>query len=192
MTAWVGFIRTTIIGGIVFLVPFIVLVFILGKAFQIMVHVAAPISSAFPFATVGDIALIQVIAAALILLVCFLAGLVARAGLADRLTRGLEERILSRVPFYHFVKGLTSSVAEAEQDQSIKPVLARFDDHAQIAFEIERTDGGDIVVYLPGAPNPWSGSVCVMTADQVTPLEASMLAVLQNIKQLGKGTKSLL
>lgn len=192
MTGWTRFIRTTVIGGIIFLVPFIVVVVILGKAFAIMRHVAEPLSRIFPIDTVGDIALVNLIAAGLILLLCFLAGLLARAEIAGRLVGGLEKRFLSRIPFYLFVKGMTGSIVEAEEDRSMKTVLVRLDDYSQVAFEIERTQGGEVVVYLPGAPNPWSGAVCIMAAERVTPLDASMMAAVQNIKHLGKGSSRLL
>jgi len=192
VTAWSQFIRTTVIGGIVFLVPFVVLIFVLGKAFQLVSHVAAPLAQVVPLETVGDIAVVNLIAAALILLLCFAAGLVARTALADRLVRGLETRVLARVPIYHFVKGMTSSVVEAEKGEAMRTVLARLDDYTQLAFEIERTQSGEVVVFLPGATNPWSGSVCILNPERVTPLEISMLAAVQNIKQLGKGSGSLI
>jgi len=192
VTAWSQFIRTTVIGGIVFLIPFVVLVFVLGKAFQFVSHATGPLSKIVPLDSVADVAVADIIAAALILLLCFAAGLIARTAVADRLVRGLEGRVLARVPIYHFVKGMTTSVVEAEKGDAMRPVLARLDDYAQLAFEIERTAAGAVVVYLPGAPNPWSGSLCLMSAERVTPLDISMLAAVQNIKQLGKGSGALI
>jgi len=192
MSGWTGFVRTTVIGGLLFLVPFIEVVVILGKAFAIMRAVAQPLSAFVPIEGLGDILLIDLIAVGLILLLCFLAGLVARSMLANKLVGGLEQRFLSRVPFYHFVKGMTGSIVEAEGDHAMKTVLVRLDDYAQVAFEIERTESGEVVVYLPGAPNPWSGAVCIMEAERVTPLETSMLMAVQNIKHLGKGSSKLL
>lgn len=192
MTAWNQFIRSTVIGGIVFLVPFVVLIFVLGKAFQAMSHVAAPLSKLVPSETFGQIAAVDLIAAALILLLCFLAGLVARSAVAASVVRALESRVLSRIPIYQFVKGMTSSVVEAEKGEAMTAVLARLDDYAQLAFEIERTKSGDVVIYLPGAPNPWSGSICIMSPERVTPLDMSMIAAVQNIKHLGKGSSELI
>lgn len=193
MTAWTGFVKTTVIGGIVFLVPFIVVVFILGKAFQFMRGLTQPLAAALPMVeTVGGLLLVDLIAVALVLLLCFLAGLLARAAAAGRLVQSLEARVLSRVPFYHFVKGMTESVVEAESDTTMRSVLVRLDDYSQLAFEIERLAGGEVVVFLPGAPNPWSGTVCLVDAARVTPLDAPMLAAVQNIKHLGKGSSALL
>lgn len=193
MTGWTGFVKTTVIGGIVFLVPFIVVVFILGKAFVLMRTIAQPLTAALPMIdTIGEILLVDLVTVALILLLCFLAGFAARAAAAGRLVKTLEARVLSRVPFYHFVKGMTESVVEAESGTTMRSVLVRLDDYSQLAFEVERLAGGEVVVFLPGAPNPWSGAVCIVAAERVTSLDAPMLAAVQNIKHLGKGSAKLL
>ena len=192
MSGWTRFIRTTVVGGIVFLIPFVILVVVLGKAFEIMRHIAQPLSSVIPVDTVGGIALANLLQIVLILVLCFVAGLLAKARLSAKLAEGLEKRFLERLPVYHFIKGMAGSIVQAEGDETMKTVLARFDDNAQIAFEIERTADGQVVVYLPGAPNPWSGSVALMAADRVTPLDVPMLTAVQKIKQLGKGSQGLL
>jgi uncharacterized membrane protein len=187
-----SFLKTTIIGGIVFLVPLIIIVAIIGKALAIMKQVAGPLSSLAPIDSLGGIAMVNLIALALIVLVCFLAGLGARTVPAGRLVDFLESRILSHIPAYAFVKGMTESVAGAEDGEGMKAVLARLDDYSQVAFEIERVAGGDVVVYLPGAPNPWSGSVYVMTEDRIQPIDATMMSAVQNIRGLGRGSGELL
>ncbi len=187
-----SFLKTTIIGGIVFLVPLIIIVAIIGKALAIMKKVADPLSSLAPIDSLGGIAMVNLIALALIVLVCFLAGLGARTVSAGRLVDFLESRILSHIPAYAFVKGMTESVAGAEDGKGMKAVLARLDDYSQVAFEIERVAGGDVVVYLPGAPNPWSGSVYVMTEDRIQPIDATMMSAVQNIRGLGRGSGELL
>ena len=58
----------------------------------------------------------------------------------------LENRVLSHVPAYAFVKGLSSSIAGAEEGGNMTPVLARLDVYSRIAFEIERIEDGNVVV----------------------------------------------
>ena len=186
------FLKTTIIGGIVFLTPVIIIVAIVGKAFEIMRKVADPLSSWMPGDSVGEIAIVDFMVFALIVLVCFVAGLAARTEAASNLVEVLETRILSHIPVYAFVKAMTASVAGAEDGSGMTPVLARLDDYSQVAFEIERFAGGNVVVYLPGAPNPWSGSVCVMTEDRIQPIDATMMSAVQNIRHLGRGSGDLL
>ncbi len=186
------FLKTTVVGGIVFLVPVVIIVAIFGKALQIMKKVAEPFSALVPIDAVRDIIIVDVIAVALIVLICLLAGFAARTATAAKLVHILESRILSHIPAYAFVKGMTASVAGAEDGQGMTPVLARLDDYSQVAFEIERLEGGHVVVYLPGAPNPWSGTVCVMTEDRIQPIDATMMSAVRNIRHLGKGSGELL
>ena len=187
-----GFLKTTIIGGIVFLTPIVVIFAIIGKAFEIMRKVADPLSRWVSIDSVGAVAVVDFIVFALIVLVCFVAGFAARTEYASKLVDVLESRILSHIPAYAFVKGMTASVAGAEDGSGMTAVLARLDDYWQVAFEIERIAGGNVVVYLPGAPNPWSGSVCVMTENRIRPIDATMMSTVQNIRHLGRGSGDLL
>ena len=157
-----------------------------------MMQLAEPLSTLVPIDSVADIAIVNLIAVALIILACFVAGLAARTVSASKLVEFLENRVLSHIPAYAFVKGLSSSIAGAEEGGNMTPVLARLDDYSQIAFEIERIEDGTVVVYLPGAPNPWSGSVCVMTEDRIQPIDATMISAAQNIRHLGRGSGEIL
>ena len=85
------FVRTTIVGGLFFLAPIVVLIVIIAKAFDyskkglnaVLVHIPAA-SDLSPVAA-------TVLAVALVALVCFLAGLLARGVKnARRLVDALE------------------------------------------------------------------------------------------------------
>ena len=192
MSNFGGFMKTTVVGGIVFLVPVVIVLAVLGKAFEIMTRVAEPLAEWLPIISAGDILFVNLLVVLLILLFCFSAGLLARTRKAKSFVRNLETRFLDHIPVYAFIKGMTDSVAEAEQGNALIPVYVRLDDYSQIAFEVERLEDGSVVVYLPGAPNPWSGSVCVMSADRVATIDASMLTAAGNIRHLGKGSSALL
>ena len=61
-----------------------------------------------------------------------------------------------------------------------------------LCFEIERTSDEKIVVYLPRAPNPWSGTVLYVDKDRVKPINASVTEAVKNIQSLGLGTEDLI
>jgi len=182
-----NFIKTTIIGGLVFMVPVVILVFIVGKAFGIMRAVAAPLKAYVPTGSIGGIAVANLLLLLAIILVCFIAGLIARSAMAKRMYRSLDATLLA-IPGYAFIKGLTESMSSTEEAAKILlPVLVRFDDNAQIAFEVERT-GDNVVVYLPGAPNPWSGSVAYFNVERVKRLEMSVTQAVKSIQRIGRGS----
>jgi uncharacterized membrane protein len=108
---------------------------------------------------IGNIAVADLLALVIILLICFLAGLAAKSTLARKSVGNLESRVLSNIPVYGFLKSKIDAIVQPEKAEGMEPVLARFDDSWQIAFEVERIQGGLVAIYLPGAPDPWSGSV---------------------------------
>lgn len=187
-----SFLKTTIIGGLLFLVPIVVILIILGKAFDIMSRVAEPLSAIVPIDMLGGIAIVNILALLLIVFICFGAGIAARSNRATTFVRYIENNFLSQIPTYAFVKGMTQSFEEGEKGNNMKAVLAKLDDNYQIAFEIERIAGGHVAVYLPGAPNPWSGSVCIFTEDRIQAIDATMATAVNNLRHLGKGSDALL
>jgi len=56
------------------------------------------------------------------------------------------------------------------------------------SFEIERTAEGNVVVYLPGAPNPWSGTVVYLEPGRVEKLDMSVADAVKSIQALGRGS----
>jgi uncharacterized membrane protein len=186
------FIRVTIIGGVVFMVPLAVLVIILGKVVAFLSRLAKPLAAWVPLDTVAGVALADIIAALGIIVLCFLAGLAARSSVVKNFVNSLESRFLYSIPGYSFVKSLTGSVTGVEDEKSLVPVMAKFDDAAQIAFQVEALPTGQVVVYIPGAPDPWAGALLVMDAERITPLNRSLQEAVRNLRGLGTGSAAFL
>jgi uncharacterized membrane protein len=186
------FVKTTVIGGIFFLIPLMVVIAVLAQAFELMKRVAHPLARYLPVDYLTGIAIANVLAIVLIVLLCFLAGLLAKAPFIRRLGSRFEQRVLQTIPLYAVVKSTVASILPLQKEQGLQPVLVEFDDCAQLGLEVERQTPGKVAVYLPGAPNPWSGSVLLTTAERVTPLPSTMLAMLRTMQQLGKGANALI
>jgi uncharacterized membrane protein len=185
-------VKTMILGGLIFLVPFAVVLLVISKVFSVSMRLAEPIADRIPIDAVAGIALANIISVAIILVVCFLAGIAAKSVLGRRLYGKLDELLLNLVPRYTFVKSMTASIGGGDDKSVLIPVLARFDDLAQIAFEVERGPGDLVTVYLPGSPDPWSGSVAHVTSDRITPLDKDFTSVIGSLRKVGRGTSALL
>lgn len=182
------FLKTTVLGGILFLVPIIIFIAIIGKALQFTNKLAIPLAGLLGLDKLAGIAAAEILAICLLVLICFFAGLAAKTLIARKFIQTLEVNVLEKIPAYEFLKAKTRSMLSSEEAEGMHPVLARFDDSWQLAFEIERIEGDKVVMYLPGSPDPWSGSVCVVTKDRITPLDVPVKAVVNLMKRLGKGT----
>ena len=183
--------RTMIIGGVIFLVPFAVVLVLFGKVFSVSMRLAEPIAGRIPVGAVAGVALAEILAVLIILAACFLAGLAAVSSPGQRLYRKLDEALLNLIPRYAFVKSMADSFGGSDKSV-LKPVLVRFDDLAQIGFEVERGPGDLVTVYLPGSPDPWSGSVAHVTSERVTPLNADFTAVVKAVRKVGRGSTALI
>jgi uncharacterized membrane protein len=153
-----------------------------------MQKVAEPLSKLVPIDSVADIAFVNIVAIGLIVLVCFLAGLVAKTERAKRMVSSLESRVLTNIPIYDVIKAKIQGTIQASQEAGMTPVLTRFDDQWQIAMEVERLADGRVAVFLPGSPDPWSGAVSIVSGDRVEPLDTALPSVVKSLKALGKGS----
>ena len=97
-------IRTTIMGGIIFLIPVAIFVAVIGQGLKIAGAIANPVAAVLPVDMIGGVAVAHVLAIVLLLLICFMAGLLARLALARRAVGALEANVLSRVPAYALLK----------------------------------------------------------------------------------------
>ncbi len=187
-----GFVKTTLIGGLVFLVPLVILAALVAKAVGFLQRLAEPLAARLPVNTILGVLVVYIVAIVLVVLVCFVAGLLARVSFANRFVKKAEAGVLWRIPGYGFIKGLTDSLDKSPAASSMRPVLAHFDDAAQLAFEVDQLADGRRVIYIPSAPDPRAGEVLVMDQDRIEPVPITFLAAIGALRALGRGVGSSL
>jgi uncharacterized membrane protein len=96
------------------------------------------------------------------------------------------------IPGYAWVKGLMGDISIEEAEEVFKPVLIRFDDQHQLGFEVERAADGLVTVYIPGSPDPRSGTVSYVTSDRIQPVEGGFKGITKTAKNLGRGSTEIL
>ena len=185
-------VRTTLIGGILFLIPLVFIVVFFGKAFQIMKMFAIPVAKLIPYENLAGFIMVDILTVLIILLCCLLAGAIARSSWGRKLSQRLDAALLQTIPAYAWIRGMTGELRDEDAEAVLKPVLVRFDDQQQLGFEVDRNEDGLVAVYFPGSPDPRSGTVSYVTMDRVQPVEAAVAAVTKVQKNLGRGSIALL
>ena len=180
------FIKTTVLGGLLFLVPIVIFIAVIGKALQVADKFATPIAALLGLEAIGGMPVATLVAIGIIVFICFIAGLAAKTPQAKKLVRSLEINVLEKIPVYELLKAKTHSALLFEDAGSMRTVTVKFDDSWQLAFEIERTPEGLVMLFLPGAPDPWSGSVCAVTEDRVSHLDIPVQSSVKLMKRLGR------
>ena len=185
------FFKTTIIGGVVFLLPLAVVLFLLGHALQIVTPVAKPIVTAFDFERLGryaDIGAGTALAVLLLVLISFVAGVLARTAAGARLASWFEDSVARGMPQYRMVKSMADGFAHIEGSDSMKPSLVFMEEGWQIGYALEPVGDGWVAVFLPDAPTPMSGTLIYLRGERVRPLDITMAEATALIKRVGIGS----
>ena len=192
MSAFKQFVKNTVVGGMMFLVPVALIVVVLRHAMGFAMKAAAPIAAAFPRTEIVGIGVVTLVAALILLLIAFLAGLLSRTDPGRRLTHWFEESILGGLPQYRMIKSMAEGLAQIEGGSGMRPVLVRGDEGWQLAYHLEDLPGDWVAVFLPQSPTPMSGNVLYVAAHKVRPLEIGMPAAMKLVKSVGVGSAEVL
>ena len=187
---FINFLKTTAIGGLLFLLPLIVLAALFGQIAPIVVSVASFLNEYIPVKTATGIAILVGLSIALILLLCFVAGMFARWSLGRKISVAFEKRLALLFPRYSVLKDqMADTIGGNETRPQMKPVLVMFDEYQRIAFETERDEKkGLATIYLPGSPDPWSGKVVILKLERVTRLDTDFGHAAATCEQVGRGS----
>ncbi len=181
------FAKTTVIGGLVFVVPLFVFVWLASKALKLLRRAAEPLAALLPLDRVIGVLAADALIVVVLIVICFIGGLLARVSSAYRFVKKAESGVLWRIPGYGFIRALTDTLDKRAGASAMRPVLVHFDDAAQLAFEVDRLADGRCVVYIPSSPDPRAGSVMVMDGARVEPVPLTFVAALRDLRALGRG-----
>lgn len=186
----VHFFMTTAIGGVLFLIPLVVLGVVLFKAAGFMMIIAEPLAAVLPVDSIGGVALANIIALLCVIVLCFLAGLVARHALAGAFV-GKLDKVLVSVPGYMMVKNLVSGFDPNSVD-GLKPVALQLGTAERFGFEIQKLPDGRSMVFIPSTPSPFSGITQVLPAEQITYLNIPVTKIIELTENFGHGAAAIL
>ena len=190
-----NFVKTTVLGGAIFLLPFAAILVIVVKAGKMAVDAATPVAEKLPFPKGEAVLAVYVVGAMALVLVSFAAGVLARSlSIEKDAVSFLEDKVLNKLPPYVAVRKYTDRLAglEAKTNEDLKPVLVRMNNGWQLGFLVDAFNDGQVAVFMPGAPDPSSGVVQIVSTDHITPLNISYRDALACLEQSGRGlAKSL-
>jgi len=127
-----------------------------------------------------------------LLLICYLAGLLASTMPAKKIISWIEDSVLANIPGYTFMKKAGENLMGFDTEKSYPVILVSIEEAWQIGFLIERVDESHIAVYVPGAPSPWSGSMYFMPNERIKEIDITYKEALNIIKNIGAGSSKRL
>ena len=192
MKGLLDFVKTTLIGGLLIILP-VVLIAVLIKQGVEAIHplldpVISRLPSGMPFP--GMVALgIESLA---VILVCFVIGLIFRTTVGKRVTGIVESRVLNKFPGYVLLRSLTRGAMGEEETIHFKVALTEMEGGLVLCFIIEEHSDGRYTVFVPAAPTPMSGAIYIFPREVVHIVDVPFAQAISCISKLGVGSSSLL
>jgi uncharacterized membrane protein len=192
MNALKKFLKATIAGGVMFLIPVALVLAVLRHAMQFAGKLARPISDHLHLDEDASLWVITIIAVLVLVFISFVAGIIANTSIGKRITRWFEESLLGGLPQYQMVKSMAEGLAQVENATGVKPALVSIEDGWQIGYLLESLENGWVAVFLPQAPTPMSGNVMYLPQERVRPLNITMVQAMSIVKRIGVGSAAAL
>lgn len=187
MKTLVEFIRTTLIGGVLILLPiYLVVLLMLNMASAGMKLIAPIMAGISTTAEFTGVAAVLVIVAA-----CFITGVMVRTGPGHRAIESLQHRILEKIPGYKVLRNVVSRFDGDKDLESFQPALAEIEDALVPAIIIEHLPDGQFVVLVPSVPTPFAGALYILSPARVHRVDVPLRHLLQVYTRWGEGTGAL-
>src|SRR5438128_4092607 len=148
-----AFSKVTLVGGLLVVLPLWVSLLLLFKAIKGALVLLLPIAKLLPQTVVHD----NVAALGLLLVICFVVGLLVRTRPGQRLGRWLSQHIFDRIPGFALMRGMTRQLAGDKEEQSFQPALVEIEEALVPAFIIEKHADGQFTVFVSSSPTPMAG-----------------------------------
>jgi uncharacterized membrane protein len=185
MKAFFRLLRTTLTGGILFLLPVVLLFIILSKAYEILHKLASPLAKKMPDLILG-LDGSNLLAILLIVLICFISGFLFKSVTVQGWIKGLEENVLAYLPGYFMIKSIAADAVGNESAHEMTTVLIKDGDTWNIGFLVEE-NAKLCTVFIPEAPRHDSGEVKIVPLDWIKKVNVGANRTALSLKRYGKG-----
>jgi uncharacterized membrane protein len=186
------FIKTTALGGVIFLLPATVLVILFKAAYNFIKEPLTPLAALSPIQTFGGVGVAALMSVVVTFFLCFLAGLVIHTTWAQRLLKNFDAQFLGKIPFYAFLRSMFYEMSGRQAETSLNLALAWIEECWQPAVVQEELENGWLVVFVPQAPTPFSGAIFYMPPDRVKKLSTPSADMFKALARFGVGSRTAL
>ena len=179
------FVKTTLLGGLVVILPVAAVLLLLERVVAVVRGALQPVMPhGVPYP--------GVVAALVAAGACFVAGLVLRTPAARRAMAALERRVLERIPAYSLLRSLTRRVVGQEEGTRFSAALAVIEDALVPAFIVEEHEDGRYTVFVPAVPTLAGGALYILPRERVHPVDVPFYKAVGCVTRWGIGSRDLL
>ena len=185
-----NFFTTSIVGGLLVILPVVILFIALRWMYNLLVSVIRPVTDILVRQTGIYVVLGDLIVLGGILSFCFALGVAVKTGPGRAIYTNIEEAILKHAPGYTFVKETMLLFFGRKTPPFSEVALVRIfsNDTLMTAFVTDEHPDGSYTVFVPTAPNPTSGNIFHLNSEDVYPMDRTVESGLRTILSCGLGS----
>src|SRR5215510_10136491 len=187
MKTLTNFFKVTLVGGLSVVLPIWVSLLLLIKAIKGAITMLLPIAKLLPQSVVHE----KVMALVLLLLICFVVGLVVRTELGKRIGDWLEQHLLGRLPGFSIIRSMIGQFAGEKDEESFQPALVEIEEALVPAFIIEKHADGQFTVFVSSSPTPMAGAIFILQPERVHPVDVPLRKAMVCVTKWGAGAAEM-
>lgn len=188
MKAIAEFTKTTLIGGVLVVIPIYLSILLLLKAVAGVAGLVSPITEGLP----TTLPFRELVAVLILIASCFVCGIALRTGPGLRAKNALERSLLEKIPGYALIRGLAGRIVGKQDEQTFTVVLAEIEEALVPAFLVEDCDEEHCVIFVPSVPTPAAGSIYIIARTRVHTVDVPFTHAVSVISKWGAGSSELL
>ena len=186
------FLKTTVVGGLVVLVPVAVCVYTIVAVVKTVLTVLAPVAKLLHVESLGGIVAVELVAVLMVAAVCFLFGLLVQTTGGRAIGSWFEKKLFNLLPGYEMIKKISRQFSGGGKEALGTPIVVKLGESRQIGFLVEECPSGEVAVFIPLAPALSLGSVHIIPAEHAERLNATLPDVVDCITKAGFGSARVL
>jgi uncharacterized membrane protein len=190
------FIRTTILGGVIVILPIALTFFFLRWVFNFATGLIEPVTRMLMEQSKMQKFLADFIVIAFIVLICFLIGLVVKTRFGRFLYQTLEDKILEVAPGYNLFKETIKQLLGRDRAPfstvALVQVFGSSCSTMMTGFVTDEHPDGYYTVFVPSALTPTSGLIYHVEKEYVHIVDSSVEDTMRIVISCGMGSKKLL
>jgi uncharacterized membrane protein len=187
MKRFYEFLKTTLIGGVTITVPLLILLGVFAWLFSFLSGLLDFVTELFTIESVLVGAIVDLVAIAIIIAVCFLLGIVVRTRVGHVFHNIVEKELLERVPGYS-----TTWQRNLEKESRLAMVKPFENNTLMTGFVTDSHKDDTYTVFIPTGPNPTSGLIYHLEKDRVFFIDTSVHKGMDSVLHCGEGSKKLI
>lgn len=189
-----AFIKTTLLGGIVVVLPAAILVIVFSWIYKFAIGLIHPFTRVLIAQSNLPKFTADVIVIFLIVMACFLVGILVKTKAGGLMYHSFEKKILKATPGYSLTKDIVAQLLGKKSSPFSSVALVKLFGSETLAtgFIMDSHPDGSYSVFVPTAPNPTSGVIYHLKSEYVHPVKVGVEDAMRSIISCGAGSEKLM